>query len=87
MYLRMFASPLIRVWVRGDTISSASLPTSFQMSVSLTWAWVLDTSDTGRKEARAGGREVTEEWVWQEVCTLSPAPASRRHTPCSEWAG
>ena len=44
-------------------MSSASLPTSFQMSVILTWAWVLDTSDTGRKEARAGDKEVTEEWV------------------------
>ena len=63
MYLRMLASPLIRVWVSGDTISSASLPTSFQMSVTLTWAWVRDTSDTGRKEARTGGKVVTEEWV------------------------
>ena len=53
----------LRVWVRGETIISASLPTSFQMSVILTWAWVRDTSDKGRKEASTGGKVATEEWV------------------------
>ena len=42
----------------------------------------------GRKVARAGGRAaVREQWAWQEVWRLSPAPASSSHAARSEWAG
>ena len=41
----------------------------------------------GRKEARAGGREDTEEWVWEERCRERPAEARRERSGGREWGG
>ena len=60
------------VCARGETMSSQSLPTSVQIRVILTWAEERGTSVIGRKDWTLGGREVTVQWVWQEVCTDKP---------------
>ena len=69
-------------------MTSHSLPTSLQTRVSLTWAWLLETWEEGRKERRAGGRlAVREEWEWVEVWTVTPAPARRWRREGREKAG
>ena len=74
--------------MRGDTITSHSRPTSLQMMVSRTWAWLRETSPPGRNERRAGpaGAE-REEWQWREVWTLRPACCSSLTTLCRENTG
>ena len=77
-----------RLWLRGDTITSHSRPTSLQMMVSLTWAWLRETLLAGRKVRRAGpGGVEREEWEWREVWRVRPAPWSSLTTVCREKTG